>query len=253
MKSIRTVAVACLAAAATLSAFASPASADTAGPATKYFTAPLPVLGGLLSDSSGTPSYSVKDGWAVNDGDGICSAHTDLYRSGSGTTTVWNASSTGKSVTSLTGNKYQWTTTVGGYDYLQTFASDCLGNKSSGYDYGESSLAQEGAWSYGPGWSTSSGAIWSGGSVMKSSTAGAKATYTFSGRLVSFVSDKASNRGKVSLSVDGGTATTVTLTSSTAVNRVIAWNSTYLSSGSHLLTVKVVSGRVDIDAFLTQQ
>jgi hypothetical protein len=34
-------------------------------------------------------------------------------------------------------------------------------------------------------------------------------------------------------------------------NRVIVWNSNYVE-GNHTLTVKVASGRVDIDAFLIQ-
>lgn len=225
------------------------ATADTVGPAIKYFKAPIPVVGSTLSDSSGTPSFSLKDGWAVNDGDGVCSATTQLYREGVGWSTVWNAGGT-PATTSLSG-KHTWTTKVGGYDYLRTTASDCLSNTSSGYDYLSTGMAQQGAASYSAGWATAACACWSGGSVMRSSTAGARATYTFSGRLVSLVSARAAGRGTVSLSVDGGPAQNVSL-GGTTLNRVIVWNSKYLSTGSHLLTVKVVSGRVDIDAFLTQ-
>jgi hypothetical protein len=233
-----------------LGGVASPASADTVGPATKYFKSPLPVVGSILSDSSGTASFSVKDGWSVNDGDGICSASTTLYQSNVGYTNVWNYSGS-RSVKTVSSN-YTWTERIGWYGQLSTTATDCLGNTATSYEYIEPTLAQEGAASFGAGWSTSAGAIWSGGSVFQSSKAGASATYSFSGRLVSLISDKASNRGKVSLSVDGGAATTVNLKGST-LNRVIVWNSKYLStSGSHLLTIKVVSGRVDIDAFLTQ-
>jgi hypothetical protein len=252
MISTKTFLAALTATAAAALCSAAPASADTLGPAVKYFKAPLPVVGGTLSDSSGTPSFSIKDGWAVNDGDGICSAYTNLYQSSTGTRQVWTAPNTGRSVTSLIGNTATWTTKVDSYDELYTNATDCLGNAANyAYDYIEPGLDDQGAGSFGPGWSTSAGAVWSGGSVMKSSTVGASVSYSFSGRLVSLVSDRAADRGKVSLSVDGGTATTVALNGATQ-NRRIVWNSKYLSSGTHLLTAKVVSGRVDVDAFLTQ-
>ena len=227
------------------------AQADTVGPAIKFFKSPLPVVGGVLSDSSGTPSLQMKDGWAVNDADGICSAYMNYYGSGA---RVWNAPQTGRTVTSLIGNTYTGTARVGSYSYLQGYGTDCLGNSSSSYHYWTPALAQQGAASYSAGWTTSSGAVFSGGSVMYSTKVGATATYSFSGTpLISLVSNKASNRGKVSISVDGGTAKTVTLTASANSNRTVVYNSPYLTTnGSHLLTVKVVSGRVDIDGFLTQ-
>jgi len=251
MKLTHRVAVLGVAGVAALSAMTGSASADTLGPATKYFAAPIPIIGSTLSDSSGTPSVQMKDGWAVNDSDGICSATTDLDQGGS-TRTIWNAPSTGRTVTSLINNTYTGSFKVGTYNYLETYASDCLGNTSYDYGYFNPDLAQQGAASYSAGWSTAAGSIWSGGSVMKSTKVGAKASFTFSySSMVSLVSDKASDRGKVALSVDGQPATTVSLNGATK-NRVIVWKSKYLSrNGTHLLTAKVVSGRVDIDAFLT--
>lgn len=244
----------CIAAAAGL-VCATPASADTVGPAVKYFKAPIPLIGGVLSDSSGTPSFSIKNGWSVNDGDGICAASTTLYRSYPDytTSTVWSAPTTGKSVTSLSAN-HTWTTKVGRYEYLNTSATDCLGNsRSSAYSSVASSLAQETAASYGAGWTTAACSCFSGGAVMQSSKVGATANFSFSdSALVSLVSNRATSRGTVSLSVDGGAPVNVSLGGAT-LNRRIVWNSKYLNaSGSHLLTVKVVSGRVDIDGFLTQ-
>jgi len=88
---------------------------------------------------------------------------------------------------------------------------------------------------------------------MKSTKVGASASYGFYGRMVSLVSDKATSRGSVSLYIDGRFQKTVSLaTSGVAVNRVIVWNSPYLKDGSHILTLKVASGRVDVDAFITQ-
>jgi hypothetical protein len=231
------------------------AHADGTGPAFKFFQAPIPTVGSVLSDSSGSPYVTEKDGWAVNDGDGICSpTYMNLYDGDTGTTTqVWNAPSTGRTVTSLINNAYTGAFHVNGYSEFEGHATDCLGNTSSAYDYIDPTLAQQGAASYGAGWSTSQGAVFSGGSVMYSTKVGATATYTGYGPLISLVSEQASNRGKVSISVDGQPATTVTLTKSATKNRVIVWNSKYLStSGTHLVTLKVVSGRVDIDGFLQQ-
>jgi hypothetical protein len=236
---------------ALLAATAGAVSADTVGPAIKYFQAPLPIVGSTLSDSSTAPSISVKDGWSINDGDGVCSASTQLYRGSLGSYTYpWSYS--GDRTTTSVASKTTWTSKIGNYDQLYTTATDCFGNSNYAYDYVQSSLQQENAASYGPGWSTAACACWSAGGVMKSSTVGAKATYTFSGRLVSLVSNRDTNRGQVSLSIDGGAAKTVSLSGSN-LNRRIVWNSNYLSTaGSHLLTIKVVSGRVDIDGFITQ-
>lgn len=243
-------------------ALAAPASADAVGPAVSFFKAPIPLVGGTLSDSGTTPSFSIKQGLSISDVDGICAARTDLAKGDPDYTksNVWNAPSTGRSVTSLIGNTITWTTRVDRWDWLGAYATDCLGNKSNEPYFGAdtyaavaSRLGQEGEAFYGRGWSSSACTCFTGGAVMKSSTVGATATYGFSDSpMVSLVSNSATNRGKVSLSVDGGTPVTVSLNGAT-VNRKILWNSKYLSAkGSHVLTVKVVSGRVDIDGFLTQ-
>jgi hypothetical protein len=51
--------------------------------------------------------------------------------------------------------------------------------------------------------------------VLESSRAGATAKFSFSGRLVTLISDKAPHPGKAALYIDGGYKKTVTLTSST--------------------------------------
>ena len=87
-----------------------------------------------------------------------------------------------------------------------------------------------------------------------SAKAGATATYQFSGsRLVSFVSDTGPSRGEVALSINGGAFKDVKLSGgSSTVNRVVVWNSGFLNDNdSYTLTVKVVSGRVDVEGFIT--
>jgi hypothetical protein len=229
-----------------------PASADTVGPAIKYFKAEIPVVGGVLSDSSASPTVPIKYGWSVNDGDGVCRAFTELTPNAMNKDVIWNYFG-GKPDVSVS-STHTYNTRVGGGDRFVTNATDCLGNVTESVSLVACLLYQQvgDAASYSAGWSTATGAMWSGGSVMKSTKVGATVTYTFRGTLISLISDKAADRGNASLSVDGGIATVINLQGST-LNRVIASKSAYQNGDIHQLTVKVVSGGVDIDGFLIQQ
>jgi hypothetical protein len=216
------------------------------------FTTAVPVIGSSLSNSSNQASFPIKDGWSIYDPAGVCSGRTNFYSSDSRAwTTVWTYSGS-RSTTTVTG-KYQWTARLGAWYELDPYATNCLGNTSSGYGSVSPSLQQEGAATYSAGWSTGSCQCWSGGAVMESSRVGASANFSFYGQMATLVSDKASSRGSASLYIDGKFQKTVSLSNSSPLNRVIVWNSPYLSSGaSHILTVKVASGRVDVDAFIVQ-
>jgi len=56
---------------------------------------------------------------------------------------------------------------------------------------------------YAGSWATSSSSAYSGGSVKTSSTAGASATYSFTGRGIALVSTLSASRGTVRVYVDG--------------------------------------------------
>jgi hypothetical protein len=245
---IRRVGVVVAVMAVAVGALISPASAAS-GPSVNFFKTPVPVIGGLLSDSSNQPSFAVKDGWTLYDPSGVCSAYADFYDRGA-TTRIWNHA--GNSATKTVSGKYQWSATINRYQEIDAYATNCLGDSSSGSTYASPSMEQQGAATYGAGWSSAACLCWSGGSAMRSSTVGASANYGFYGQMVSFVSDKAPSRGSVSLYIDGRFQKTVSLSTSATVNRVIVWNSPYLNRGNHILTVKVASGRVDADAFITQ-
>lgn len=115
-------------------------------------------------------------------------------------------------------------------------------------------LAQTGSGvTYGGTWSTSSNTAYSGGSTRYASTAGASATYSFTGRSVALVMTKASSRGAVRIYVDGSSSyTTVDTYASSAAYQVLVWQKTWPTAGSHKVKVVVVgtSGRprVDLDA-----
>ena len=106
------------------------------------------------------------------------------------------------------------------------------------------------AFTYSTGWSSSSNAKYSGGSVKYSSKVGASASFKTSGRSFGFVTTRASTRGKVKVYVDGSYKGTITLTSSATKYRYIAYATTFTATGTHTIKLVVASGRVDVDAFI---
>ena len=103
-------------------------------------------------------------------------------------------------------------------------------------------------------WTTSASTSYSGGSVRYGITAGASASYTFTGRSIAFVTTKATTRGKVKVYVNGVYKATVDLSRSPTQYRSVAWQQTFPTSASRTIKLVVVgtSGRprVDLDAFV---
>jgi hypothetical protein len=130
-----------------------------------------------------------------------------------------------------------------------------------------------GAWSYGPtsrfaaisqsipavryhgSWSTatSSTSFW-GGTSRASSIAGATVSYTFAGRSITWVGLESRTRGKAQISINGVLKATVDLWSSTLRTKHLIWQTTFASSATRTITIKVLGTagrpRVDIDGFI---
>ncbi len=108
---------------------------------------------------------------------------------------------------------------------------------------------------YSGTWSTSSSTSYSGGSTRQTSAAGARATYTFTGRSVGLVTTKAPNRGKVKVYVNGVYLETIDLYASTSRHRLVAWQRAWSTSGTRTIAFVAVGTagrpRVDIDAFIS--
>jgi hypothetical protein len=85
---------------------------------------------------------------------------------------------------------------------------------------------------------------------MWSSTVGATATFPFRGREVSFVTTRGPGRGRAQVYVDGALSATINLESSTYQKRRVVLSRYWPESGSHTIQIKVLSGRIDIDAFI---
>jgi hypothetical protein len=103
---------------------------------------------------------------------------------------------------------------------------------------------------YSGTWATHSSYVFSNGSTKYSTKAGASASFKTSGRSFAFVTTKASNRGKAKVYVDGVLKTTLTLKSTAAKYGNLAYVINFAVSGTHTIKVVVVSGRVDVDAFV---
>ena len=104
-------------------------------------------------------------------------------------------------------------------------------------------------------WTSTSSSHCSGGSERYARTPGASATYSFTGRSITFVTTTAPTRGKVKVYVNGTLVATVDLRSSSTRYRIVAWQKTWSTSASRTVKLVVVgtSGRprVDLDAFVT--
>ena len=102
-------------------------------------------------------------------------------------------------------------------------------------------------------WRSSSDALYSGGSVRRSTERLASAKYEFTGKGIAFVTTEAVNRGRARIYINGNLQATIDLSDPTRY-RVLAWQRTWSTSATRTIRVVVVgtSGRprVDVDAFV---
>jgi len=128
-----------------------------------------------------------------------------------------------------------------------------------------------GAWAYGPAftvggsseataaitytgtWATATNTSYWGGKTKYASGAGAKATYTFTGRAVAWISVLGPTRGKAAIYINGAYVTTVDLYAPSAKFQVVAWSGKWSTSATRTLEVRVLGTmarpRIDIDGF----
>lgn len=137
--------------------------------------------------------------------------------------------------------------TLGAYDEAGQVSESSLGAAASNF-----------VASYSTGWATATCACFHRGADEFTTTRSARATYRFSttaaGEYVAVVSPEATDRGKMTISLDGGVAQTVDTFSYTGTNRVIVWQAPMASMGNHTVTVTNLATagrpRIDVDALL---
>jgi kumamolisin len=107
--------------------------------------------------------------------------------------------------------------------------------------------------SYAGIWQSQSNSAFSGGAAEYTNKAQATATFSFNGGKVAWVGALNTNRGAATVSLDGGSPTTVNAYSSTNQPRTLLYTNTE-AGGTHTLVVtnQATSGhpRTDVDAFL---
>jgi hypothetical protein len=104
-------------------------------------------------------------------------------------------------------------------------------------------------------WTSSTSTTWWGGTAKGSSSAGATASLTFTGRQFAWISLKAYNRGKAQVYVNGVLTATVDLYSATLLKQRVAWSATWSTSATRTVLIKVLGTatrpRIDVDGFIT--
>ena len=134
-------------------------------------------------------------------------------------------------------------------------AIDAAGNRS---DYGYSAVFSpkvfdDNAVTTTTGWNRYNWTSAYGGNAITSSTAGAAAQFTFTGRGVALVGPKFSTAGQVRVYVDGTFVQTVDLYAASLTSQVTSFAWYWNANGTHTVKVEVVGTtgrpRVDIDAF----
>lgn len=223
-------------------------AAAQSGPAFT-FTPPRPVIGSQLSDSSQTPSVVIFDSWKVSTPNGISSASVQDVGGTCGGCTVWTYSGGADK----TAGSYTSSFPTNNFSYgLGGQATDGLGNTTS-------AGSPEAIWGgvrdssgllYSSGWRVSHCSCYTGGEIRYSTKPGATASYHVGHHVyqVSFVSDMTG--GKVALTF--GTRTyDITLSGASEKNRVVVKNIATVPNGQvRYLTLKVLSGRVDVEGFV---
>ncbi|MFL5755054.1 MAG: PQQ-dependent sugar dehydrogenase [Chloroflexota bacterium] len=107
---------------------------------------------------------------------------------------------------------------------------------------------------YAGTWSGSTSTTWWGGSLKAATASGAAASYTFSGRVIEWISTKGPDRGVARVYIDGVLNATVDLNATTLKARQVVFAANVTTSVSHTIRV-VVAGtagrpRVDVDGFV---
>jgi len=109
--------------------------------------------------------------------------------------------------------------------------------------------------SYSGPWSTVSNPAYLGGGVKTSSTAGATASLTFTGRSIAWVARTGPDRGQADIYVNGAKVATVDLYSVSPGAQRVVWVGSWTTATSRKVTIRVAGTtgrpRIDLDALVT--
>jgi hypothetical protein len=109
---------------------------------------------------------------------------------------------------------------------------------------------RSGAVQYKGSWPLRVSSAFLGGTAKSSRSRGSTASFTFTGRQVTWIASRGPSRGKARISIDGTVVATVNLRSETLRHRKAVFTYAWNSVGKHRITVRVAgTRRVDVDGF----
>jgi GH25 family lysozyme M1 (1,4-beta-N-acetylmuramidase) len=212
-------------------------------------TVTAPTTGLVPGKTLGSTTVPVRVRWTASDPSGI--SREWLQRSISGG--AWS----NLTLTSATATTSNQSLTVGKFVRQRSRATDRAAN-TSGWVPGPSVRAavyQQNSTSvtWSSGWHTVTTSKASGGSLRYATTAGASATFRFTGSSVAWVAARGTTRGSARIYIDGVYATILSLRASTTAYRSIIFARNWSTVGTHSIKIVVVGTaghpRVDVDAF----
>ena len=212
-------------------------------------TVTAPTTGLVSGKTLGSTTVPVRVRWTATDPSGI--SREGLQRSVSGGS--WSS----VSLASATATSSDQLLTVGKFVRQRSRATDRIANTST-WVQGPSvraAITQQTSTSvtWSTGWHTVATSSASGGSLRYATTAGASATFRFTGSSVAWVAARARSRGSARIYVDGVYATIISLRADTTKYRSIVFARNWATGGSHTIKIVVVGTaghpRVDVDAF----
>ncbi len=224
-------------------------------------------IGAMARDADGYPRETrdirMSVQWTASDASGICgSSYRRVYAGDD--PDPWSSWSSSMSLsydsTDYDDQEGGGSFHLDGYDVrvrdcAQNITTRFVGNRpvvyqENGTSYGYATLAR----SYTGTWGASTCTCWSGGRDRWTDAAGARVNFVFpDGGPVALVMERAANRGKAKILVDGVLRTTIDTYAATATHRSVVWAGT-LTRARH--TVSVVNSatpgrsRIDVDAVM---
>ncbi len=192
---------------------------------------------------------SVRVPWSASD-DKSGIARYELEQSTGGVWAMVSTTLTSPSITRLLATQQDY--------QFRVRAVDGAGNTSvatgkpfriSRYSEHNSAIRYNGSWT-----NDANPAYW-GGAARRSSTAGARASLTFTGRHIAWVARTGPDRGKAGIFVNGTQVATVDLYSPTTRAQRVVWVGSWSTSVSRTVTIRVAGTtgrpRIDLDALVT--
>lgn len=226
-------------------------------------------IGPMAPDPAGRPrdtdDIAVRVAWTATDPAGVCGSSTRARYAGFAPDR-WSPWSSATSVTALATD---YDSQLGGGSFkvvgLDVRVRDCAGNVAEDFVGVRPAVFQEDGTSFGfrgvsaatsGAWTTTRCACWSDGEALWTETPGAQVRFTTrsaGARPVAVVMERAPDRGRARVLVDGVLQATVDTAGDPKAHRSVVWTG-HVPAGRHVVTVEAVGTpgrpRIDVDAFL---